>query len=130
VKGKGCLKINFTAEVLPIGILEPSSSEFFIGEVVGVFEIFESGHESGGQGGSAVVIAVERCEGFIEALPLDDVGELTEWMIEVDLLFELCLKELKVAGLIGSAFLGFHGESNLQCKRAKSLTFEKRHCRL
>ena len=80
-----CLKINFAAKVLPVRILDPSCGEFFIGEVECIFEIFESDHESCGQGGCAVVVAVERSVGFVESLPLDCVGELAEWVIEVEL---------------------------------------------
>ena len=85
MEGCCCLKINFAAKVLPVRVLDPSCGEFFVGEVECIFEIFESDHESSGQGGSAVVVAVEWCVGFVESLPLDGVGELAEWVLEVEL---------------------------------------------
>ena len=66
-------------------VLNPSCGEFFIGEVESIFEIFESDHESCWQSGCAVVVAVEWCVGFVESLPLDGVGELAEWVLEVEL---------------------------------------------
>ena len=79
------MKINFSAKVLPVRVLYPSCGEFFIGEVECIFEMFESDHESCGQSGCAVVVAVVWCVGFVESLPLDGVGELAEWVFEVEL---------------------------------------------
>jgi len=95
------LKIHFTAEVLPIGILEPSHHELFVGEIECVFEIFESDHESSGQTGRTVVFAIEAFVCFIEAFPLDCVGELDELMIQIDLVIESCLKELDWRAVVG-----------------------------
>jgi len=120
----------FTAKVLPVRILKPSQNEFFVGEIEGVFEIFETDHQSGGQAGSTVVFAVERCVCFIEALPLDVVCELTKRMIGVDLIIELCLEELDGCWCGLGRFLWFHNESNLQGILRKSLVFGKGYCKL
>ena len=130
VEGGGRLKINFAAEVLPVGILKPSCGEFFVGEVVGVFEIFESDRESSGQGGSTVVVAIEWIVGFIEAVPLDCVGELAEGMVEVELRVESGLEELAGGWGVLGGFLRFHGGSNLQGIGRKTRCFAERYCRL
>ena len=90
---------------------------------MGVLEIFESDHESGGQAGSTVVFAVERCVCFFEALPLDVMCELAKWMIEVDLIVEPRLEELEGRRYGLGRFLWFHNESNLQGMGRKSRVF-------
>ena len=94
--------------------------------VVGVFEILESDHESGGQSGRTVVFAVKRCVGFIEALPVHEVGESAEWMIEVELGVESGLEELKGGEGGGGGVLGLHGEIEFARFWRKTLGFLQR----
>ena len=108
------LKINFAAKVLPVRVFEPSCNEFFIGDIVGIFEILESDHESGGQSGCAVVFAVEGLVGFIKSAPLYELGELLEGMVGIELLVESGLKELELRWFAGGDFFGLHG--NRICK--------------
>jgi len=123
MQGHRCLKMCFTAKVLPVGILKPSHHEFFVGEIVSVLEVFETDHESSGQSGSTVVLAVEWCVCVIETLPLHVIGELAKGMIQIDLVVELCLEELEGRWFGLGRFLWFHNESNLQCIVRKSLVF-------
>ena len=76
--------------------------------------IVESDHESSGESGGTVILAIERGKGFVEALPLDEVGEVAERMIEIELTVESCLEELKRGGFGGRGSCRFHRDMNLQ----------------
>jgi hypothetical protein len=117
---------------LPVRIFDPSCDEFFVGEVVGVFQILQSGHESGGQSGCAVVFAVEGCVGFVEASPLDCIGEVAERMIQIDLGVESGLKELDLAlaWIVYGRIFRLHRWSEFAMDGAENVVFSKKHCKL
>ena len=90
------LKQYFAAKILPVRIFEPTCDECFVGQVVRVLEIFKPDHQASRQGRSPVVRAKQRLVRLIETIPIHQLGENTERMVEVQLRIESRLKELEL----------------------------------
>ncbi len=99
------------AEVLEIGVLQPSFAELFVREVEGVLEEGQAGHEAGGQGRLSGSVAVDGAEVRLEGGPCDLVGELHEGVLEVDDLIEPGAEEVGLSAV--APFLGSHGHPRL-----------------
>ncbi len=101
------LKKLHPAQILPVGVFDPTGNNIVITEVVGVLQIVKGDHQPSANSWSTVVWAVRITEQLIHALPIDDVYQLDERMIGIDDVRELRAKQISLLTLVG-CFSWFH----------------------
>ena len=87
------LEVSLTGEVLDVGVLDPGVDDDFIGAVISVLQVKQSGNEPGAQCWSAGTGYKVRTEGAFNLFPVDDVSEFDQRMFDVNHLKERLLKQ-------------------------------------
>ena len=99
------LKKLHPAQILPVGVFDPSANNILITEVVGVLQIVKGDHQPRADSWSTIVWAVRITEHLLHALPIDDVCQLDQRMIGIDDARELRAKQISLFTLVGVLFL-------------------------
>jgi hypothetical protein len=76
------------AEVLVIGVLDPALAQHLIGQVIGVLEDGQPGHQSRRQRRMAGIIRVDLAEATFQEAPIHRPRQRDQWMLQVDDLIE------------------------------------------
>ena len=71
-----------------------------------VLEILQPHHQAGGLAGTAVVRAVQRPEGLVESLPVQDPGKPDQLMALIEQVFQAVSEE--IVGIRGGGLSGAH----------------------
>jgi len=120
ITGQTGLKVHLAAEVLPVGILQPSRTDLFVGEVVGVLEVQQADDQAHGQ-------CRATCPGRFwrqhTAQPLGDVfpghllGQLHQGMLTPNHLIQAGSEEIVAASLdaVGGGRLVAHQQASKFC---------------
>ena len=102
-----------SAEILPIGIFNPTLEEDFVGEVKGVLEVLKTGHEAHRHGRGALVFVERRTEFAFKTLPVDFASEFNQGMRRIDKGIEPNVEEGLLLAVLGRLFRlhlqGFRG---------------------
>ena len=73
------LKVRFSAEVLPIGILCPLGNNFFIRQVVGVLQVVQADHQADRDAGSTF-FRIQVAELIFCCIPMDLTSQFVQRM--------------------------------------------------
>src|SRR5690348_15603996 len=79
------LQIVEAAEELPVRVLDPALAHRLVGEIVGVLQIGEPDHQPRRLAGTASRVVIERPERGLKALPLDQLRQAHQRMLEIEL---------------------------------------------
>lgn len=90
----------YTAEKLPVGILDPTGNNGSITEIVGVFEVIECEHQVGADARPAVIRAVGITEYLFKAGPIDDPGQFHQLVLGIYKLGQFNLKQIQLMVLL------------------------------
>ena len=71
------LKELHAAQVLPVGIFDPTGQNVFIAEVVHVLEVMQGDHQASADGRATLIRAVGRAEQLVESIPVNRPVNLT-----------------------------------------------------
>ena len=91
------------AEGLEVRVFDPLGADLLVGQALDVLEQVQARHQPGRQGGTAAVLVVERAEGVLEALPVDQPRQPDQLVTAVDHGLEPHPEEIVVGELRGSS---------------------------
>ncbi len=84
LEGQLVAEAQLAAEVLVVGVLHPARAQHLVGEVLGMLEDEEAGHQPRRQTRLAGASRAHRGEAAIEKLPVDLVGKPHQRVLQVD----------------------------------------------
>lgn len=80
------LQVVEAAEHLPVRVLDPAFDHLLVRQLEGVLQVAQPDHQPDRHAGPAEVRVIELAEADLEALPVDQPGELHQRVAQVDLL--------------------------------------------
>ena len=78
------LKMSHAAEVLPVRIFNPQGNNVFIAQVMLVFQIVKSNHQTRGDAGRTLTGMIGAAQTLFQQLPVDDSTETNQGMAQVN----------------------------------------------
>ena len=101
INGQLGLQSDFAAEVLPVGVLQPSGHHRFIAGVVGMLQVQQAGDEARRQGRTPAPGCEVRRKAALDLLPVHQDGQSHQGVAHVDLLIQAGAQQFTWFGLSG-----------------------------